>query len=390
MKPRVLITTAAGRTGSVAAIDLVRRGHPVRGMVRRDDHRAQALRDAGVEVVVGDLFDWRDLTIALHDVQLAYHCPPFDAQHLHGATMFALAAEQAGVEVVALMSGWNPHQLHPSIFQREHWLANNLYRRQTFDVIHINPGMFAWTYFLGLQAIVHFGLLALPMGDGLNAPPSNEDVGRVAAGALADPAAYIGRCLRPTGPDMITPSDAAEAMSRSLGRTVRYKPVSEKDFIKATRAMRFPTFQIAQVRHYANELRNGGFMGTTDHVETITGTAPKDFDTIAHRYLSNPAHIAADMRPGSKLAALQLASASHAPAPSTSTNGNKHVTTRSSPTASSPTTTLTGSRGTPGATLAPRGPPRRHRDSQMTGICELPPALSPERIERVADTDVPD
>jgi nucleoside-diphosphate-sugar epimerase len=37
MKPRVLITTAAGRTGSVAAIDLVRRGHPVRGMVRRDD-----------------------------------------------------------------------------------------------------------------------------------------------------------------------------------------------------------------------------------------------------------------------------------------------------------------------------------------------------------------
>ena len=29
--------------------------------------------------------------------------------------MFALAAEQAGVEVVALMSGWNPHQLHPSI-----------------------------------------------------------------------------------------------------------------------------------------------------------------------------------------------------------------------------------------------------------------------------------
>lgn len=185
MKPRALITTAAGRTGSVAALELVRRGHPVRGLVRRDDHRARALRDAGVEVVVGDLFDWRDLTNALDGVQLAYHCPPFDAQHLHGATMFALAAEQAGVEVVALMSGWNPHQLHRSVFQREHWLANNLYRRQAFDVIHINPGMFAWTYFLGLPAIVRFGMLALPLGDGLNAPPSNEDVGRVAAMGLA-------------------------------------------------------------------------------------------------------------------------------------------------------------------------------------------------------------
>jgi len=70
--------------------------------------------------------------------------------------------------------------------------------------------------------------------------------------------------------------------------------------------MGFPTFQIAQVRHYAHELRNGGFIGTTDHVETATGTAPEDFDTIARRYLSNPAHIAAEMRPGSKLAALRL------------------------------------------------------------------------------------
>ena len=306
MKPRVLVTTAAGRTGSVAALDLVRRGHPVRGMVRRDDHRAQALRDGGVEVIVGDLFDWRDLTHALNDVQAAYHCPPFDAQHLHGATIFAPAAEQAGVEVVALMSGWNPHQLHPSIFQREHWLANNLYRRQTFDVIHINPGMFAWTYFLGLPAVVHFGRLALPMGDGRNAPPSNEDVGHVAAGALANPSDYIGQCLRPTGPEMITPAEAAAAMGRVLGRDVRYKHVSENDFIKAARAMKLPTFQIAQVRHYANEHRNAGFVGTTDHVETVTGKRPEDFDTIARRYLNNPSHIAPGMHAGSKLTALRL------------------------------------------------------------------------------------
>jgi uncharacterized protein YbjT (DUF2867 family) len=307
VKPRVLVTTAAGRTGSVAAIDLVRRGHPVRGLVRRDDHRAQALRDAGVDVVVGDLFDWRDLTRALDDVQLAYHCPPFDSRHLHGATIFALAAEQAGVEVVALMSGWNPHQLHPSVFQREHWLANNLFRRQSFDVIHINPGLFAWTYFLGLPAITHFGVLALPLGNGRTAPPSNEDVGRVAAGALADPARFVGRCLRPTGPELITPSDAARSMSEALGRTVRYKAVSEASFVKAARAMRFPTFEIAQVRHYASEHRQGAFEGISDHVEEATGRAPESFSTIAARYLSDPTLVGPNMRWGSKMAAARLA-----------------------------------------------------------------------------------
>ena len=65
--------------------------------------------------------------------------------------------------------------------QREHWMSNNLYRRQSFDVIHINPGMFAFPYLLGLPAVVHFGQLMLPFGDGLNAPPSNEDIGAVAA-----------------------------------------------------------------------------------------------------------------------------------------------------------------------------------------------------------------
>ena len=91
-----------------------------------------------------------------------------------------------------------------------------------------------------------------------------------------------------------------------LGRTVRYKPISEKAFVKAAQAMKFPTFQIAQVRHYANEHRNGGFVGTTDHVESVTGKPPEDFDTIAHRYLNDPSHIATEMHAGSKRAALRL------------------------------------------------------------------------------------
>lgn len=204
------------------------------------------------------------------------------------------------------MSGWNPHQLHPSVFQREHWLANNLYRRPTFDVIHINPGIFAWTYFLGMPAIIHFGMLALPFGEGLNAPPSNEDVGRVAACALADPSSYIGRCLRPTGPTLITPFEAAESMSRALGRRVAYKAVSERSFVKAARALHFPTFQIAQDRHYAKELSNGAFDGVSDHVEEVTGAPPDDFDAVAQRYFDDPSRIAPGMRRRSWLGALRL------------------------------------------------------------------------------------
>ena len=49
---RILITSAAGKTGMAAALELLQRRFPVRALVRREDHRAQRLRDAGAEVVV--------------------------------------------------------------------------------------------------------------------------------------------------------------------------------------------------------------------------------------------------------------------------------------------------------------------------------------------------
>ena len=135
-KPRILVTSAAGHTGSVVVRQLLEKGFPVRAFVRRDDTRSERLRKAGAEIFVGDLYDMRDLRKALVDVQRAYYCAPFGPNLLHGSMLFAHAAEEARLEVVALMTAWNPHPTHPSIHQREHWLANNIYQwMPTVDVV---------------------------------------------------------------------------------------------------------------------------------------------------------------------------------------------------------------------------------------------------------------
>ena len=56
----ILVTGAAGRVGGIGrtvAELLLKRGKAVRAMVRNEDQRAQALRDMGAQVVVGDLLD---------------------------------------------------------------------------------------------------------------------------------------------------------------------------------------------------------------------------------------------------------------------------------------------------------------------------------------------
>src|SRR6516165_8687549 len=56
----ILVTGAAGQLGAVGRTVtglLLKRGLPVRAMVRREDDRAAALRTSGAEVVVGDLLE---------------------------------------------------------------------------------------------------------------------------------------------------------------------------------------------------------------------------------------------------------------------------------------------------------------------------------------------
>lgn len=307
-KPRILVTSAAGRTGSVTVHQLLEAGFPVRAFVRRDDARAQRLREAGAEIFVGNLFDMRDLRRALAGVQRAFYCPPFAPNLLHGSMLFAMAAEEAKLEVVALMSQWNPHESHPSANTREHWITNNVFQwMPSVDVVYVNPGLFAFMYFLGLPALVHLGLLALPYGDGLNAPPSALDIGRVAAGVLAAPREHVGKHYRPTGPKLLAPRDIARILGDVLGRTVTHKDVSTNMFVKAARAQGLVTeFELASIRHYAEDLRGGTFAfgAPTDHVEQVTGTPAESFETTARRYLAQPHLIAPGLEPGSFLGAL--------------------------------------------------------------------------------------
>jgi NAD(P)H dehydrogenase (quinone) len=307
--PKILVTSAAGHTGSATAIKLLKQGFPVRAFVRREDARSARLERAGAEIFVGDLFDIRDLRKALGGVKRAYHCPPFGPNLLYGSMAFALAAEEASLEAVAVLTAWNPHPTHPSINQREHWMANNIHQwMPTVDVIHINPGIFAFMYFLGLPAAANFGTLMLPFGQGLNAPPSNEDIAAVVAAVLADPAPHIGKSYHPTGPKLLSGHDVAEVMGRVLGRKIRYQPVSTKMFVKSAKAQGISNFEIAQIRHYAEEVRAGAYAvaGPNDHVERVTGRPAEDFEVTARRFVENPESILRGFEIGNKLGAARL------------------------------------------------------------------------------------
>jgi UDP-glucose 4-epimerase len=73
---KILVTGATGKVGSRLAKRLARRGDHVRALVR-DSARAADLRDAGIELAVGDLLEVASLAAGARGVDAVIHCAAF-------------------------------------------------------------------------------------------------------------------------------------------------------------------------------------------------------------------------------------------------------------------------------------------------------------------------
>lgn len=287
-KPRILVTGASGKTGGETAAELLKRKYPVRALVHREDHRSKWLRDAGAEIIIGDMQSIEEMNAAMKGVQRAYFVCPWTQNQLDVGLNFAIAAAENRVEHVVAMSQWLSSSVHSSVATRRTWLLDRAFAwLPETSLTLINVGFFADNYMALLEPISQLGMLPMPLGEGLNAPVSNGDIGRSIAAALTDPAQHAGKTYRPCGPELLTPTQIADTFGNVLGRRVKYQNISEKMFLKATKAMGLPTGLLSQLRIYFAEYREGTFAAgaPNDAVPHLTGREPEDFESIVRDYV---------------------------------------------------------------------------------------------------------
>ena len=286
-KPRIIVTGATGKTGSAVTTELLKAGYTVRALVRGEDDRSARLKAQGAEIAVAGMSDVERIADALRGVQGAYYCPPLDPYMLQGAVAFAVAAKEARLEHIVGMTQWLASPSHPSLITRQHWLVDRLFS-MTPGVAHtiLRPGYFADAYLVTIGLAAHLGVFPWMYGNTRNAPPSNEDIARVAVAALTNPARHAGKTYRPTGPELLGAEEMAKAIGRAVGRSVRVVPTPTWLFMKAARMFGMSIDVMSNVRYYIDDHRRGAFeLGapTTDVLD-VTGRSPEDFETIARRY----------------------------------------------------------------------------------------------------------
>ncbi len=286
---KILVTAAAGKTGMQTTLRLLEKGYPVRAFVHQSDSRSDLLKRAGADILIGSMENWGDLKASLHGVQRAYFCPPLEPGTLRRAALFAAAAEAAKLEVVVELSQWLVDPSHPAMHAREKWLSHKMFLwNRSFDIVCVNPGWFADNYMAALETIAQFGLMALPLGNGLNAPPSNEDIAAVIVGALTNPAPHIGKTYRPTGPQLLDPNEIAFIFGKVLDRKVRYQDAPLNLFLKVAKSLRLSDFLILQLYWFLQEYQKNSFgIGApTNAVFEVSGVQPENFEHIVRRYVA--------------------------------------------------------------------------------------------------------
>ncbi|WP_410632989.1 NmrA family NAD(P)-binding protein [Amycolatopsis sp. cmx-4-83] len=230
----VLVAGATGKQGGATARALLKAGIPVRALVR-DPARAQAIRELGAELVVGDLHDPDSLRSAVKGVRGVFSVQMPDLADLDGDAEWVQgrnlvdAAREAGVPqfVHTSVSGAGQHRSVPGWAEgrwtsMEHYLETksalqDRVRDAGFE--HwalLKPGFFMEN-FLPPSFLLPRGRLVTTIKPGTElALVAVADIGAAAAAAFADPARFH-RVELELASELMTMTDVAAILSRALG-----------------------------------------------------------------------------------------------------------------------------------------------------------------------------
>ena len=224
-------------------------GFAARAITRKvDSDKAQALKRAGAEVVAADLDDPRSLERAFAGAHGAFCVTNYwelfsPEKEAAQAKNLAQAAKNAGVRHVIWSTledtrRWVPLEDSRMPTLMGHYKVPHFDAKGASDRYFVESGVpttllltsFYWDNF------IHFGMgpkkgpdgklaLTFPMADKKLPGIAVEDIGRCAYGIFKKGAEYAGRTVAIAG-EQLTGAEMAAALTRALGREVRYNAVS--------------------------------------------------------------------------------------------------------------------------------------------------------------------
>ncbi|WP_375385493.1 SDR family oxidoreductase [uncultured Microbacterium sp.] len=267
--PPLAITGSTGVLGSKVAALLSAAGAAQR-LLARNPERAPHL--AGATAVACSYGDAAAAASALEGIEVLFMVSAAEsADRLEQHFTFVDAARDAGVQHIVYTSFQRAAPDSIFTLARDHYATEE----------HIKASGMRWTmlrdslYLDFLPALVgEDGVIRGPAGTGRVAAVARDDIARVAARVLLDPAAHDGATYTLTGSEALTLDEVAGVVARETGRPVTFYDETIDEAYASRAKWNAPDWQNdAWVSTYT-AIARGEFAEVTTDIFDITGVPP--------------------------------------------------------------------------------------------------------------------
>jgi uncharacterized protein YbjT (DUF2867 family) len=264
-----LVLGGTGKTGARVARRLAGLGLPVRTAARHG----------------GDIhFDWDEPATHRDAVEgadrLYLIAPVMRTRFAPQVSAFLDLAEAVGVRHVTYLSAYGIELAPSEVALRA--VELDLMGRPTLTYSIVRPAWFmqnfSETFLMPVDDVI-----VVPTGSGGEAFVDAEDIAAVAAATLADPEAHAGAEYAPTGPDILTVSEAADIIAGVTGRPIQHVDIDRLSWVDGVIASGVPAEYGEMLQMLTETVASGRGSHPNDDVEKVTGAPPTSFTEFARR-----------------------------------------------------------------------------------------------------------
>ena len=282
---KILVTGATGNVGSLLIPNLTNLGADVRALTR-DESKAQGLKDAGIEVFVGDLEKPETLDAAFRGVDKVLLITPPNPNQVIQTKNGIEAAKRAGSPfIVRLSAGALKEQIPGALppISGQHAETDPMLKASGLPYNIIRPHFFMQNTMMAAQSVASEGVVYMAFKDGKVGMVDVRDVADVAVKVLTEDG-HEGKTYTLTGPASISFHDVAAVLSKALGKQVNYVDVPIDAARQAMISMGLPEWIADAFGKYFEVFSEGYGDFTTPDVEKVTGHPARSYETFARDF----------------------------------------------------------------------------------------------------------
>ena len=287
MSNTIVVTGATGTVGSEVVKQLSAKGATVRACCHTLS-KADKIRGLGVEIVEVEYSKPESVEAAFTGVERLFLLTPFVDNMVEITAQLVAEAKKAGVRHIVKLSnnqdlGAAAEARIPPI--RWHRQAEKMVEESGIPYTFLRPidgFMQNFINFYG-QTIEAQSAIYTNAGEGKVGIVDARDIAAVAVEALTGDG-HEGKIYPITGPEAISYNQAAEILSKVLGRKISHVNISEEDAREGLEEAGLPDWMINSAIEGERLEKMGRFSAVLPTVEEVTGEKPRSFEQFARDY----------------------------------------------------------------------------------------------------------